>query len=264
MALRPRGAIFISAMHRRSLLRASLLVSGLALAPSARSAQTSVAAPKDSLFEKGVGAASSRVDRRQLFGFVEERTWEFDMIPAERKAELQELSTMIRKMKASRRPVKLTFICTGNSRRSQLAQVWASTAAAFYGISGIETYSGGTVVTAFNRRIAGTLTGAGFAVESQPGKNADFRVRYSDREEPIICRSKHYTDAANPKSEFIAVMLCSDADARCPVVPGSEFRVFIPYIDPREADHTEEERETYRERNMQIAREMLYVMSRVK
>ncbi len=186
------------------------------------------------------------------------------MIPAERKAELQELSGMIRRMKASRRPVRLTFICTGNSRRSQLAQVWASTAAAFYGISGIETYSGGTVITAFNRRIAGTLTGAGFAVESQPGKNADFRVRYSDREEPLVCRSKHYTDEANPKSEFIAVMLCSDADARCPVVPGSEFRVYIPYVDPREADHTEEERETYRERNMQIAREMLYVMSRVK
>lgn len=251
-------------MHRQALLIPSLLAALLALAPAVASAQTMAVAQKDSLFEKGVGAAASRVDRRQLHGYVEERTWEFDLIPAERKAELQELSMIIRKVKASRRPVRLTFICTGNSRRSQLAQVWASTAAAYYGIAGIETFSGGTVVTAFNRRIAGTLTGAGFAVESQPGKNADFRVRYSDREEPIVCRSKHYSDEENPKSEFIAVMLCSDADARCPIVPGSEHRVYIPYIDPREADHTEEERETYRERNAQIAREMLYVMSRVK
>lgn len=216
---------------------------------------------EDVLYEKGVSKRPSRVSLPLLHQYAEERTLEFDLIPEERKKELRQLSGYIRKTRAERRQAKLTFICTGNSRRSQLAQIWASTGAAYYGITGIETYSGGTVVTAFNKRIARTLTGSGFEVETRPGQNEDFKVSYSNSEAPIICHSKAYNSPENPKNNFIAVLLCSDADARCPVVPGAEYRVFIPYVDPKEADHTEEEREIYSERNAQIAREMMYVMS---
>lgn len=219
---------------------------------------------KEVFYEKGVSKKPSRVSIPHLHQYAEERTMEFDLIPEERKKELRQLSSYIRKTRAERRRVQLTFICTGNSRRSQLAQIWASTGAAYYGISGIETYSGGTVVTAFNRRIARTLVGAGFEVETKPGQNEDFKVSFSPEEAPIVCHSKAYNSPENPKSHFIAVLLCSDADAVCPVVPGAEYRVFIPYVDPKESDHTEEEREIYKERNAQIAREMLFVMSLVR
>jgi hypothetical protein len=45
---------------------------------------------------------------------------------------------------------QLTFICTHNSRRSHMSQIWAQTAACYYGLDRVRAYSGGTEVTACN------------------------------------------------------------------------------------------------------------------
>ncbi len=189
---------------------------------------------------------------------------EFDQIEDDRKAALLQLSQYIRQKRVTNQPVQLTFICTGNSRRSQLGQIWAATAAAYYNIEDITVYSGGTITTAFNRRIARSLMRSGFMAETVAGNNADYKVHYSEIRPPLVCFSKKYDHPDNPTSNFAAVMVCADADEHCPIVPGAEFRVAIPYIDPRLSDHSDWEDETYDERNAQIAREMLFVMANAR
>ena len=67
------------------------------------------------------------------------------------------LSLKIKQKKA----INLNFICTHNSRRSQLSQVWAKVIADFYGIN-INTFSGGIEITACNKRTIASLTRMGF------------------------------------------------------------------------------------------------------
>lgn len=222
-----------------------------------------IAPQQDVLTEKGVRQSSSRIQLDRLSDYVDERTREFGLIEPERREALLQLVAHINTIQATGKPVRLTFICTANSRRSQLAEIWAATAAAHYDVPHIETYSGGTGVSAFNKRISRTLTGAGFEVIMRPGFNSQVQVRYSDREPPIFCYSKVHNDPVNPREDYIAVVLCDDAEVACPVMPGATYRVFIPYVDPRLSDHSDDEREAYHERNAQIAREMLFVMSRV-
>jgi len=76
--------------------------------------------------------------------YLEQREQEFDRIPKEHRTRLEELARYVRAGAANERPPRLTFVCTHNSRRSQIAQIWARTAAAHHGIAGAETYSGGT------------------------------------------------------------------------------------------------------------------------
>ena len=70
---------------------------------------------------------------------------------------LEELRAYIKSNTASGGPVKLTFICTHNSRRSHLGQIWAQKAALHHGLSFIQTFSGGTETTAFNPRAVAAL-----------------------------------------------------------------------------------------------------------
>jgi arsenate reductase len=198
----------------------------------------------------------------ELRAYVEARTAEFDQISAERRRQLEELSQLVRRRIDAGQPVRLTFICTHNSRRSHLAQIWAKAAADYYGLSRVETFSGGTEATAFNPRAVNALKRAGFAIaatESESQNNPRYQVRYSDAVAALVCFSKVYSDAANPKSEFCAVMTCTEADRACPLVAGARHRVSLLYDDPKVADGTAEEIERYDERCRQIAREMLYL-----
>ncbi len=180
-------------------------------------------------------------------------------ISAQRKQKLTALADYIR----SKESVKLIFICTHNSRRSHLCQIWAATLAIHFGLNGIETYSGGTEVTAFNPRAVEAIRRTGFTVEEQDGGNPRYKVFYDEQEEPLVCYSKTFDDEANPDEDFVAIMTCSDADKNCPVVPGAEFRITIPYDDPNQADGTSYEAQTYNERCRQIATEMYYLLSQL-
>jgi arsenate reductase len=193
--------------------------------------------------------------------YADSLTFEFEQIPEERRAELRQLADYIRGQKDSAHPVQLTFICTHNSRRSHLGQIWAAAAAAFYGVDGIETFSGGTEATAFNPRAVAAIQRAGFVVDSADGDNPRYRVHLRQGDAGLICFSKKYDDAANPQKDFAAVMTCSQADAECPYIPGAKFRQSLPYNDPKEADGTPQESERYDERCRQIGREMMYAFS---
>lgn len=200
--------------------------------------------------------------RELLQRTIDELVLRFDAIPDDRRSTLELVATFVAERLASRKPIELTFICTHNSRRSQMAQVWAAVAAAHYDVTGVATYSGGTEVTAFNLRAVQAMRRAGFVIEDPGGDNPHYRVRYSDDAPMVDCFSKTYDDAINPKSDFVAVMTCSQADEACPVVHGAALRVLIRYDDPKASDGTSEEAKTYDARCRQIGTEMLYLISR--
>ncbi|MBK8506991.1 MAG: protein-tyrosine-phosphatase [Saprospiraceae bacterium] len=159
----------------------------------------------------------------------------------------------------------LLFVCTHNSRRSHLGQVWASVAAHYFGISRyIRTFSGGTEITAFNPRAVAALRRTGFKIEDQVGENPNYKVSFSEDQERLECYSKKFDDVSIPVDNLVAIMTCSEADQDCPYIPGVDLRIPLHYEDPKLADGTPEEAARYDERCMQIAGEMFYLMRLVK
>lgn len=196
--------------------------------------------------------------------YIGERISEYNVISDARNKALTQLAEQIREEVDSCGQAKLIFICTHNSRRSHLGHLWAQLAANFFGVDGIYCYSGGTEVTAFNPQAVKALEGAGMHISRlDESSNPVYQVSFSDQQASISTFSKKYTDPPNPIEEFIAVMTCSDADEACPVVHGAIYRHAIHYEDPRAFDGAPEEIDQYAERCRQIAREMLYIFSRV-
>lgn len=200
---------------------------------------------------------------KKLQKTIKELKQSFDEIPSGRKAKLGKVAGFIREELEESGRVKLNFICTHNSRRSHLAQLWTQTAAEEYGIDNVETFSGGTEATAFNPRAVAAVERVGFEVENPGGENPKYKIRFSKDAEPMICYSKTFDDPVNPTNGFAAIMTCSDADENCPFVPGTKFRTPITYRDPKESDGSDKEKEIYDERCRQIGTEMLYMMSLV-
>lgn len=208
-------------------------------------------------------APSSRLFYPELLRSLRERGLSFDAIPSDRKADLAKVTDYIRERLSKSEPAKLTFICTHNSRRSHLAQIWAQVAANYYGLSGVETYSGGTEATAFNPRAVAAMQRCGLKIvaDDPNAVNPRYSVFTSDSSAPQVCFSKVYDAPPNPTKGYCAVMTCSQADDACPLVMGCERRMPIRYEDPKIADDTEFEAVRYDERSAQICGEMLYMMS---
>ena len=190
---------------------------------------------------------------------------EFDQIPEDRKKALKKLALFIESKVKAGEKADLIFICTHNSRRSHIAQIWAQTAAAYYGVQNVFAYSGGTEATAFNPRAIKAMEDAGFRITKvKDGTNPVYEVRFADDGEVIKAFSKKYDDESNPKGGFGAIMTCAQADKNCPVVIGATVRVATPYDDPKDFDGTPEETAKYKERVQQIGRETLYAFSLIK
>lgn len=185
-------------------------------------------------------------------------------ISEERKQLLQSLIDFIQEKKDANKEIQLNFVCTHNSRRSHLSQIWAQTAAYFYNINDVFCYSGGTEATALFPMVAETLKNTGFIVTSiSEGENPIYIIKYSANEHPVIGFSKTFDSDFNPGSSFAAVMTCSQADKDCPIIPGAEKRIPITYEDPKAFDNTPQQVEKYMERSLQIANEMFYVFSKI-
>lgn len=192
-------------------------------------------------------------------------TFNFESISAERKTILQPLIDFIQSKITANQDIRLNFICTHNSRRSHLSQIWAQTAAAHFNIKNVFSYSGGTEATALFPMVAQTLTKTGFQIKTlSEGNNPVYSVKYNENDHPLICFSKTYDDAFNPQSEFAAILTCSSADNGCPFIAGAEKRIPITFEDPKAFDNTLLQAEKYQERSIQIATELFYVFFQVK
>lgn len=189
----------------------------------------------------------------------------FESITVERKAVLQPLIDFVQAKNSTHKEIRLNLICTHNSRRSHLSQVWAQTAAAYYGINNVFCYSGGTEVTSLFPMVAETLKRSGFRIQViADGNNPVYAIKYSENEHPVIGFSKTYDDAFNPERGFAAIMTCSQADGGCPFIAGAEKRIPITFEDPKAFDNTPGQAEKYEERSLQIATEMFYIFSQIK
>ncbi len=187
------------------------------------------------------------------------------VISNERKAVLQPLVDFIQGKVSDKKEVRLNFICTHNSRRSHLSQVWAQALAHYFNIPQVFTYSGGTEATALFPMAAKTLENSGFQiVPLSSEKNPVYSIKYAEDQHPVIGFSKTYDAAFNPQKEFAAIMTCSSADAGCPFIPGAEKRIPITFEDPKAFDNTPQQAEKYYERSVQIAGELFYVFSQIR
>ncbi|MFD2726133.1 arsenate-mycothiol transferase ArsC [Hyunsoonleella rubra] len=186
-------------------------------------------------------------------------------ISDERKQVLQPLIDYLNAKVAEKAPIRLNFICTHNSRRSHLSQVWAQTMAHYFEVKHVSCYSGGTEATAMFPKVGETLANQGFRINKlSEGDNPVYAIKFSENEPAIIAFSKEFGHSFNPSSEFAAIMTCSSADEACPMVLGCDKRIAITYEDPKKSDGTPRQTEIYLERSLQIATEMKFVFSGLK
>ncbi len=197
----------------------------------------------------------------QLKEFIKQL--DINTISEERKQVLNYVIEYL-KTKPKEEIININFICTHNSRRSHLGQIWMQTMADFFNIKNIRTYSGGTEATAMAKPIVDLLQKQGFQVTALSNENNTvFAIKNHINSLPIIGFSKRYEHSFNPSSNFIAIMTCSQADEGCPFVAGCDKRFAITYEDPKLYDNTELEAEKYLERSIQIATEMKYIITKI-
>lgn len=200
----------------------------------------------------------------KLSATIQKLNWK-ELDSEERKKTLQPLVDFIQQKVDSKKRINLNFICTHNSRRSHLSQIWAQVASEYFNIMNVNCYSGGTEETAVYSKVIETLSNQGFNIfKIADGVNSVYAVKYGENVLPIISFSKKYDNEFNPLSEFLAIMTCSQADGGCPFIAGAEKRIPITFEDPKVSDNTPEQTQVYLERSLEIATEMFYVFSQIK
>lgn len=182
-------------------------------------------------------------------------------IAEERKVILHPLIDYIQNKLNTNQAVKLNFICTHNSRRSQFAQIWAQVAAAYFKLP-ITSYSGGVEVTAFNKRAVASIKRFGFEVQSKGIENPLYTVSFDSHSDPLLLFSKRF-DEEPIAGPFVAVMTCAHADENCPFIPEAEARLALRYEDPKAFDNTPLEATKYDERSFEIASEIFYIFKTI-
>ncbi|MEL6132367.1 MAG: hypothetical protein AAFR59_03280 [Bacteroidota bacterium] len=162
---------------------------------------------------------------------------------------------------ANQETIKLNFICTHNSRRSHMAQIWAKAIATYLHLP-IDTYSGGTEATAFNPNAIAAMQNAGFEISGdRQVHNPRYTIQMGAGLPTFQTWSKVFSDPTNPTQAFAAIMTCSDADENCPYVPGAELRVALTYEDPKAYDGSPQQASAYEARAKQIGAELYYILS---
>ena len=200
----------------------------------------------------------------ELEQYLNQRQAEFNQIDTARRIVLEPLAKALASGLHDKSIVDVTFVCTHNSRRSHMSQLWMKAAAESLKLP-LTTWSGGTESTAMNPRAVASLRRAGFKIiQTTKNSNPIYHVSMGTESPTQTCFSKPWSSAPNPTSDFFAVMVCNDADQKCPTVPGATDRFAIPFVDPKVSDGTEAESSTYDERSAQIAREFLWVAHKTK
>jgi hypothetical protein len=230
--------------------------------------------------QAALGAAAPDARRRlrpTVAAHLDLLTTSFDRIDAAHLTAGEQLAEWIVANYQPGKTLPIIFVCTGNSRRSILGATMGNVAAAYWGLPEVRCYSGGTAPSAFNSRTVATLKAIGIEIEptgeeaargAEGAPNPVYSVRWGEtgKDAPLetIEFSKHYGDQHNPQSGFAALMVCSQADAECPMVKGAARRIPMPFLDPKAYDDGDYETIKYAERRDDLGRLMLAVMLKVR
>ena len=189
-----------------------------------------------------------------------------ESIPAPDQTRIEKLSKIAEWLSSDDSNRDVIFVCTHNSRRSHMAQYWATAAAEFYDIEGIKTHSAGTESTALHPHTVEALAECGFEISSpdNTASNPIYDIRISGMYKGQPGFSKTLTHESLPTSNFCAVMVCDEAAEACPIVPGASLRVPLSFKDPKESDKTPKRRSVYLKRSKEIGREMMWIMEQFK
>ena len=188
-------------------------------------------------------------------------TLDFGAIEMKRKVQLMEYASLFTKELKKRGELNLNFICTHNSRRSHMAQMIAIGLIKYLHIKHFYCHSGGTEVSEIYPTTLSALKEIGFEIKRsnfEEQVNPRYKIIFNEKTE-ITAYSKLYNDQSNPQGDFIAVMVCSDAEKNCPVVPGASHRVSLTYDDPKEFDGTENELKAYIDKCHEIGNELYFM-----
>jgi arsenate reductase (thioredoxin) len=115
------------------------------------------------------------------------------------------------------RPIRVLFVCTGNSARSVMAEALLR----HHGGDRFEVYSAGTIPKGINPLTLRVLADAGIDASGARSKSVD----------EFLGQSFDYV-----------VTVCDQARQVCPVFPGVHESLHWGYEDPAEGTGTEEER----------------------
>lgn len=190
---------------------------------------------------------------------------ENNILPA-RKEELIRLSEIINQQLTSKELLNLVFVCTHNSRRSQLAELMLRTGLSYFGQAErklLHIYSAGTEETAFNIRMVNALGRFGFIVkEIKEGDNPKYTIYQEGiQKQPMF--SKVYNSEALPSNDLIAIMVCDHAAETCPYIPGVDKRITLTFKDPKAYDDTPQEMQAYDDKVLEIGREMMFLAKHI-
>jgi arsenate reductase len=185
-------------------------------------------------------------------------------LTSSRKELLLRIAETIAKEYSLNEVVHLNFICTHNSRRSQLGQVWSFYAAHNFGLN-IKSFSGGTEVTAFFRNTVKTLQKVGFTfqLEDFSHQNPKYRISFSGTNDNILGFSKLYNETVNIEP-YMVITTCDSADQNCPFIPTATFRFHLPFVDPKHSDGSANQEDVYLQTNRKIAGEIHFIFANVK
>ena len=185
-------------------------------------------------------------------------------ISSQRKELLSEVAEKLGNTFSRSQSLKIIFICTHNSRRSHIAQFMLEMACGYYSIQGIEIYSGGTEVTALNKRVVHAISSHGIKYDKTTGDDNPTYIfdHIEGSETPYF--SKLYNHPANPTSNFTAILVCDHASETCPYIPGTLERIHLHYRDPKEYDRTPGEEKAYMDKLEEIGAEMFYIARQLK
>jgi len=153
------------------------------------------------------------------------------------------------------------FICTHNSRRSQVAEFMLDVLSREYGLK-ITALSAGTEATAFEPRMVNAIKNQGFPLIEYGNKPNPLYI-YRIKNDDLYYFSKRYDEQLIDYGESIIVTVCGDANENCPVIPGTLKRFHLGYEDPKKSDGSDHESETYKKKVLEIGSEILYLVKAI-
>ena len=125
-------------------------------------------------------------------------------------------------MQGRKPKLKILFLCTGNSCRSQMAEGWARQ------LKGdvIEAYSAGIEIHGLNPIAVKVMAEAGVDISGH--------------------RSKHFSELKDAGFDYV-VTVCDDAYEKCPIFPGKTKTIHVGFDDPpRLAKQAANEQEVFK------------------